>query len=212
MGDEFALLDLEDGRVHPFPRAISLKNQAIGVMEEIVGPERLGPWLRNTPKGTIRHLRPNADAIARMDEPARPAMILFPGFGRDLERAVRPVGEAEVFVRLTQASTNYVTLGERGFSALAGLVQVCRPVRSTIRTRQARWRGRRALARPVKDARLLVQALREPPRSPVCKSGLDGADRGRARGVACGEPRLSPRRYRAAGPSGADPGGCAQRR
>jgi HprK-related kinase A len=75
MGDEFALLDLEDGRVHPFPRAISLKNQAIGVMEEIVGPERLGPWLRNTPKGTIRHLRPNEDAIARMTEPARPAMI-----------------------------------------------------------------------------------------------------------------------------------------
>ncbi len=123
LGDEFALLDLSSGDIHPFPRAISLKNQAIGVMEEIAGPERLGPWLRNTPKGTIRHLRPNPDAIARMAEPARPAMILFPGFGRDVERAVRPVGQAEVFVRLTQASTNYVTLGERGFDALAGLVR-----------------------------------------------------------------------------------------
>jgi HprK-related kinase A len=123
LGDEFALLDLEDGLVHPFPRAISLKNEAIQVMEEIAGAERLGPWLRNTPKGTIRHLRPNEDAIARMADPARPAMILFPGFGRDVARAVRPVGEAEVFVRLTQASTNYVTLGERGFEALAGLVR-----------------------------------------------------------------------------------------
>jgi hypothetical protein len=28
-----------------------------------------------------------------------------------------------VFVRLTQASTNYVALGERGFDALAGLVR-----------------------------------------------------------------------------------------
>jgi HprK-related kinase A len=123
LGDEFALLDLDDGSVHPFPRAISLKNEAIQVMEAIAGPERLGPWLRNTPKGTIRHLRPNEDAIARMAEPARPVMILFPGFGRDVERAVRPVGQAEVFVRLTQASTNYVTLGERGFTALAGLVR-----------------------------------------------------------------------------------------
>ncbi len=123
LGDEFALLDLEEGSVHPFPRAISLKNEAIQVMEAIAGPERLGPWLRNTPKGTIRHLRPNEDAIARMAEPARPVMILFPGFGRDVERAVRPVGQAEVFVRLTQASTNYVTLGERGFTALAGLVR-----------------------------------------------------------------------------------------
>jgi HprK-related kinase A len=123
LGDEFALLDLDDGRVHPFPRAISLKNQAIHVMEEIAGSDRLGPWLRNTPKGTIRHLRPNEDSIARMQEPARPVMILFPGFGRDVERAIRPVGEAEVFVRLTQASTNYVTLGERGFDALANLVR-----------------------------------------------------------------------------------------
>jgi HprK-related kinase A len=123
MGDEFALLGLDDGMLYPFPRAISLKNQSIYVMEEIAGSERLGPWLRNTPKGTIRHLRPRADAIARMGEPARPAMILFPGYGRDLERAVRPVGEAEVFVRLTQASTNYVALGERGFGALATLVQ-----------------------------------------------------------------------------------------
>jgi HprK-related kinase A len=123
MGDEFALLDPEDGRLHPFPRAVSLKNHAIYVMEEIAGEERLGPWLRDTPKGTIRHLRPRADAVARMGESARPAMILFPSFGRELERAVRPVGEAEVFVRLTQASTNYVTLGERGFAALSSLVK-----------------------------------------------------------------------------------------
>jgi HprK-related kinase A len=123
MGDEFALLDLENGLLHPFPRAISLKNQAIYVMEEIAGADRLGPWLRNTPKGTIRHLRPKADAIERMGEAARPAMILFPGFGRDADRAVRPVGAAEVFVRLTQASTNYVVLGERGFGGLSNLVR-----------------------------------------------------------------------------------------
>src|SRR3546814_11412231 len=58
-----------------------------------------------------------------MAEPAKPTLILFPRFGRDLTPAVRPVGAAEVFVRLTQASTNYVALGEAGFNALAGLVQ-----------------------------------------------------------------------------------------
>jgi len=30
---------------------------------------------------------------------------------------------SEAFIRLTQASTNYVTLGERGFDALTGLVR-----------------------------------------------------------------------------------------
>ena len=51
----------------------------------------------------------------------RPALILFPRFGA--AAAVRGVGQAEVFVRLTQASTNYVALGRRGFDALTGLVR-----------------------------------------------------------------------------------------
>jgi hypothetical protein len=35
---------------------------------------------------------------------------------------VREVPPGETFVRLTQASTNYTTLGERGFDALTRLV------------------------------------------------------------------------------------------
>jgi HprK-related kinase A len=123
MGDEFALVDLVDGRLHSFPRPVSLKNQAISVIEEQVGRERLGPKLEGTPKGTIRHLSPSADAVSRMHEPAQPALILFPRYGP--ERAVRPVGAAEAFMRLTQASTNYVALGERGFEALTRLVSGC---------------------------------------------------------------------------------------
>jgi HprK-related kinase A len=122
MGDEFALVDLETGDLHAFPRAISLKNRAIGLFDH-VEPDRLGPLLEGTPKGRIRHLRPAADAIARMDEPAPPALILFPRFDTGFDPAIRPVGAAEVFVRLTQASTNYVLLGERGFDALTGLVR-----------------------------------------------------------------------------------------
>ena len=120
MGDEFALLDMAGGTLLPFPRAVSLKNKAIGVMEGEVDAARFGPRLVGTPKGDIRHLRPNADAIARMGEGARPALILFPRFGA--AAAVRGVGQAETFMRLTQASTNYVALGRAGFGALAGLV------------------------------------------------------------------------------------------
>lgn len=122
MGDEFALLDLVEGRLHPFPRPVSLKNEAIRVMEALVAPERFGPLLRDTPKGDIRHLKPAGDAVARMGESAVPVAILFPRYGRELAPEVRPVGAAEVFVRLTQASTNYVALGERGFDALTRLV------------------------------------------------------------------------------------------
>lgn len=120
MGDEFALIDPATGLVHAFPRLISLKNAAIGVMETALPQARFGPLLAGTPKGDIRHLVPDARAIAAMNQPARPALLLFPRFG--FEAATRPVGPGEVFVRLTQASTNYVAMGERGFDALSGLV------------------------------------------------------------------------------------------
>lgn len=122
MGDEFALLGLEDGRLHPFPRAVSLKNESLGLFDG-VDPDRLGPLLEGTPKGTIRHLRPNPAAVRRMGEPAMPVAILFPRFGREVEPAIRDVGAAEAFMRLTQASTNYVALGEAGFAALTRLVE-----------------------------------------------------------------------------------------
>jgi hypothetical protein len=121
MGDEFALLDMENGMLLPFPRAVSLKNGAIEVMEAEVDASRFGPRLDGTPKGAIRHMRPNEEALIRMGEGARPALILFPRFGE--AAAVRGVGQAEVFIRLTQASTNYVALGSRGFDALTALVQ-----------------------------------------------------------------------------------------
>ncbi|NLS27224.1 hypothetical protein S2M10_22180 [Sphingomonas sp. S2M10] len=121
MGDEFALIDCATGLAHAFPRLISLKNEAIDVVAQAVPGARFGPVLEGTPKGTIRHLVPDARAIAAMGMPAEPSLILFPRFG--FEAAERPVLPSEAFVRLTQSSTNYVSLAERGFEALTRLVQ-----------------------------------------------------------------------------------------
>ncbi|HEX7876642.1 MAG TPA: HprK-related kinase A [Sphingobium sp.] len=121
MGDEFALLDLVTGEVFPFPRLVSLKNGAIDVLAGEACPERMGPLLAATAKGDIRHLVPQADAVARMGEGAQPALLLFPRFGHEAD--VRAVGQGETFMRLTQASTNYVALGEAGFGALTRFVR-----------------------------------------------------------------------------------------
>ncbi|AEG49221.1 hypothetical protein Sphch_1533 [Sphingobium chlorophenolicum L-1] len=121
MGDEFALLDLETGMIFPFPRLVSLKNRAIDVLAAEAPKERMGPLLAGTAKGDIRHLVPDGDAIGRMGEGAMPALLLFPRFGHQAD--VRVVGQGEVFMRLTQASTNYVALGEPGFAALTHFVR-----------------------------------------------------------------------------------------
>lgn len=120
MGDEFALLDPETGQLHAFPRLVSLKNASIATVAAEAADDRFGPLLEGTPKGAIRHFVPDPHAIATMMQSARPALILFPSFG--FEPAARDVSPSEVFVRLTQASTNYVALGERGFDALTRLV------------------------------------------------------------------------------------------
>jgi len=122
MADEFVLIDLVTGMAIPFPRAISLKNGSIAAMEaRIADPTRFGPHLSGTPKGELRHLRPNAEAIMRMDQPARPALILFPSYG--FEPASDGVSRSELFMRLTEGSTNYVALGERGFEAMLRLAE-----------------------------------------------------------------------------------------
>ncbi|OWK32794.1 HprK-related kinase A [Sphingomonas mucosissima] len=120
MADEFVLLDPASGLVHPFPRPVSLKNSAIDVVAEELTGAHWGPLMRDTPKGAIRHLVPAADALAAAERPARPVLLLFPRFGLPADQ--RGVGAGEAFVRLTQASTNYVVLGERGFTALTRFV------------------------------------------------------------------------------------------
>lgn len=121
MGDEFALIDPLGGMLWPFPRPVSLKNASIEMVAATVDVARFGPVIEGTPKGRIRHLMPSLSALAAMDIPAAPALVVFPRFG--FSEAVRAVPPSESFVRLTQASTNYVALGERGFSALTGLIE-----------------------------------------------------------------------------------------
>lgn len=121
MGDEFVLIDLITGEAVPFPRMISLKNEAIGAMQASALDGRFGPLMTGTPKGDIRHLVPPREAIAQMAVPATPALLLFPSFGYAPE--VREIGASEVFMRLTQASTNYVALGEAGFTTLTRFIK-----------------------------------------------------------------------------------------
>ncbi|APG63256.1 serine kinase [Sphingorhabdus lutea] len=120
MGDEFTLMSLDSHENVAFPRLISLKNQAIAQLQMAAPNGKFGPLMKDTPKGDICHLMPPIDAISRMDEPAIPALILFPSFGNAPE--IRPMERAETFMRLTQASTNFVTLGEAGFDRLSMLV------------------------------------------------------------------------------------------
>lgn len=116
LGDEFAMIDPDTGLAHPFPRPVSLKNESLALIPD---GYRVGPLLTGTPKGDVRHVAPPASAIAAMERPARPVLLVFPRFG--FPSALSGLAPTETFVRLTQASTNYVAMGESGFRALTRL-------------------------------------------------------------------------------------------
>lgn len=122
LGDEFALIGPADGDLHPFPRPVSLKNASIGLLRQTAPLDRFGPRFDRTIKGTIQHLLPSPEAVAEMDKPARPRLIVMPSYAANAEPTARRLSRSEAFVRLSQSSTNYRALGETGFETLWRLV------------------------------------------------------------------------------------------
>lgn len=112
LSDEFALIDLDSGLCHPFPRAISLKNESIELFPDV------GARFYDTPKGTLGYLRPKLIAT----EPHAPTHLIFPTYSEGALPTAEPLGPDDCWVRLLQGSPNYHLLGKAGFDGLLRLV------------------------------------------------------------------------------------------
>ncbi|MFN7611485.1 MAG: HprK-related kinase A, partial [bacterium] len=75
--------------------------------------------------GTVAHMMAPPAHVARMDEPAPAAWIVFPRWRPGAEVSLRPRGRAETLVDLARNSFNAGTLGLAGFDRLARLVDGC---------------------------------------------------------------------------------------
>jgi hypothetical protein len=161
MGDEFALLDLQSGLLQPFPRAVSLKNESVPEVEQMVGPGRMGPLLVGTPKGqhpppspTGRCSCPNAGTRNSSSDPVSSVRTGSPGG--------HPPGRARGGVRAADPSVDQLCRAWR-----AGL-QRADPAgrgRAGFSNRLPRYRRRPGAGRGagrMRDAGILVAALRDP--------------------------------------------------
>lgn len=131
LSDELTLVNLDNGRLVPVARPISLKNESIDVVRAL-GPEAaVGAVCYGTGKGAVAHMRPPSESVARISEAAVPAWIIFPKFARtQTPPMVEEVGHAHAFMELTRHCFNYALLGGAAFGALAGLVDRCRVLRA----------------------------------------------------------------------------------
>lgn len=125
LSDELALIDPETVMLIPIPRPVSLKNDSIDIIKSFASEAVFSPVVHETVKGRVAHMRPQADAVRRSNEMARPGWIVLPSYVAGQEPRLEPMSKAEALLRMAENSFNYATHGQRGFEVLADVVDQC---------------------------------------------------------------------------------------
>lgn len=125
LSDEITLVDREDGRITPLARPISLKNRSIEVIRAAFPEAVIGDVALDTHKGSVAHLKPPRDSVARMDEKAVPAHIVFPRWKEGVAARLERHSKADAFIHAATHGFNYSLLGRLGFELNAGLIDAC---------------------------------------------------------------------------------------
>jgi hypothetical protein len=125
LSDEIALIRLNDGLLLPLARPVNLKNASIDIIRQRYPQAVFGPVSLDTHKGTVAHLKPPEEAVARMDMPALPAWVVFPRWEAGAPARFQTRSRADTFIYAGDNAFNYSLLGEAGFLALQGLIDRC---------------------------------------------------------------------------------------
>jgi HprK-related kinase A len=123
LSDEFGLVRLTDGLLLPLPRLIPLKNESIDVIKRFRPEAVFGPAFYGTRKGTVAHVRPPADSIQRMHEPARPRWFVFPRWVKDAPLTLQPLPKSQAFLMVATNAFNYEVLDEAAFRQVVAMVE-----------------------------------------------------------------------------------------
>lgn len=126
LSDELTLISLGDGRsIFGLARPVSLKNESIDVMRRFAAAATMSRVVHDTVKGSVALLKPPADSIARVAEPALPAWIVFPKYLSGLPALLEPKPKAAIMIEMAKNAFNYSVHGARGFAILADIVDAC---------------------------------------------------------------------------------------
>lgn len=125
LSDEFGVVGLGDGNLHPMVRPVALKNESIAVIADRYPASVMGPTFDKTRKGRVAHLAPSLDSVLRRKVTAQPSLVVFPQFRRGAALRVEPVDPVMAFGKLCVNSFNYEFLGPQSFNAISRLVQTC---------------------------------------------------------------------------------------
>jgi hypothetical protein len=125
LSDELALISKDDGRAVPLPRPVSLKNESIGVIREFEPTAIINRECRDTIKGTVAHMKPPGDSVARALETAKPGWVIFPRYRKDATTSLQPRSKGSTLMAVADNAFNYSLLGTAGFHMLADMIDAC---------------------------------------------------------------------------------------
>lgn len=125
LSDELTIIDRNDGLVVPLARPVSLKNKSIDVIRAFDPQATIGELAVDTHKGTVAHLMPPLDSVARMRQKGKAAHIVFPRWKEGATTLLKARPKADAFMHTANHSFNYSLLGRLGFELNASLIDTC---------------------------------------------------------------------------------------
>ena len=120
--DELTLIDIDSRAIVPLARPISLKNDSIDLIRNFAPDAVIGPISPNTIKGTIAHIKPPSESVARVRDYCRPAWLVVPNYQAGVAAAARDLAKGEAFMRVAESAVNYMALGKLGFDIVSSLI------------------------------------------------------------------------------------------
>jgi len=131
LSDELVLLEPEGGTIYPVVRPLSLKNDAVLLIQRYFRATVLSRQYTDTAKGDITFIKPPRESVLRAREPARPHWVVFPKYVAGTPAMLEPVSKACAFFMISDNSFNYAIHGRQGFDAVARLIDACSCYRFT---------------------------------------------------------------------------------
>ena len=122
LSDELALVRVSDGKIIPLPRPVSLKNQSIEIIQQYEPGAIFSRKVSDTIKGTVAHMKPPTDSIARATETAQAAWVIFPKYQASADARLEAIPKSRAFMRIADNAFNYSLLEVKGFETMAGLI------------------------------------------------------------------------------------------
>ncbi len=122
LSDEFALIDGE-GMIHPYPKALCIKEGSFEVMEHLGLPMVQPRRYRKGKKGRVAYVNPRVAGDDSLGRKCRLGHVVFPKFEQGATPRLRSLTRGETGFELAQLSFNLRKKGNEGMTMLMGALQ-----------------------------------------------------------------------------------------